>query len=56
MKVAFSVELARETRNSDDKAVDGDLTTLQTVEEIWSFERDVTSGNPNWRLSAVKPA
>lgn len=56
VKVAFSVELARETRNSDDKAVDGDLTTLQTVEEIWSFERDVTSGNPNWRLSAVKPA
>ena len=56
VKVAFSVELARETRDSDDKVVDGDLTTLQTVEEIWSFERDVTSENPNWRLSAVKPA
>lgn len=56
VKVAFSVELARELRDSEDKAVDGDLTVLQTVEEIWSFERDVTSDNPNWRLSAVKPA
>jgi predicted lipid-binding transport protein (Tim44 family) len=56
VKVAFSVELARETRDSDGKAVDGDLTVLQTVEEIWSFERDVTSTIPNWRLSAVKPA
>jgi len=56
VKVAFSVELARELRDSDGKAVDGDLTVLQTVEEIWSFERDVTSDNPNWRLAAVKPA
>jgi predicted lipid-binding transport protein (Tim44 family) len=56
VRVAFSVELARELRDSDGKAVDGDLTVLQTVEEIWSFERDVTSTNPNWRLSAVKPA
>ncbi len=56
VKVAFDVELARETRDSDGKAVEGDLTVLQTVEEIWSFERDVTSANPNWRLSAVKSA
>ncbi len=56
VKVAFSVELARETRDSDGKAVEGDLAVLQTVEEIWSFERDVTSGNPNWRLSGVKTA
>jgi predicted lipid-binding transport protein (Tim44 family) len=46
VKVAFSVELARELRDSDGKAVDGDLTVLQTVEEIWSFERDVTSTIP----------
>jgi predicted lipid-binding transport protein (Tim44 family) len=36
--------------------VSGDLNQLKTVDEIWSFERDVTSGNPNWRLASVKPA
>lgn len=56
VKMAFSAELASELRGPDGKAVDGDLTILKTVDEIWSFERDVTSGNPNWRLSAVKPA
>lgn len=56
VKVAFSAELATELRGPDGKAVDGDLTLLKTVDEVWSFERDVTSGNPNWRLSAVKTA
>ena len=56
VKVAFSAELASELRGPDGKAVDGDLTLLKTVDEIWSFERDVTSDNPNWRLSAVKTA
>jgi len=56
VKIAFSAELASETRDSEGGVVDGDLTTLATVDEIWSFERDVTSPDPNWRLSAVKPA
>ncbi|EAP89590.1 hypothetical protein OA2633_09999 [Oceanicaulis sp. HTCC2633] len=56
VKIAFSVELASETRNAQGDVVEGDLTTLKTVDEIWSFERDVTSENPNWRLSGVKPA
>lgn len=55
VKIAFSAELASETRNAQGDVVEGDLTTLKTVEEIWSFERDVTSENPNWRLGAVKP-
>lgn len=56
VKVAFAAELASETRDAEGQLVDGDLATLKTVEEIWSFERDVTSENPNWRLGAVKPA
>ena len=55
VKIAFSAELASETRNAQGDVVEGDLTTLKTVDEIWSFERDVTSENPNWRLGAVKP-
>ncbi len=56
LKIAFTAELASETRDSDGKPVSGDLTTLKTVSEIWSFERDVDDPNPNWRLSGVKPA
>jgi predicted lipid-binding transport protein (Tim44 family) len=56
VRVAFSAEIASETRDRDGEIVSGDLNQLKTVDEIWSFERDVTSGNPNWRLASVKPA
>jgi len=55
VKIAFSAEIASETRDAQGEVVEGDLTILKTVDEIWSFERDVTSENPNWRLGAVKP-
>ena len=55
VRVAFSAELASEIRDGDGQVVSGDLNQLQTVDEIWSFERDVTSGDPNWRLASVKP-
>ena len=55
IKVRFTAELATETRDSNDERVSGDLTRLKTVTEIWSFERDVASNDPNWKLSAVKP-
>jgi predicted lipid-binding transport protein (Tim44 family) len=56
VKVAFSAEIASETRDADGTIVEGDLTTLKTVDEIWSFERDVTSPNPNWYLAGVRSA
>ncbi len=56
VRVGFSAELASETRDSQGDVVEGDLATLKTVDEVWSFERDITSENPNWRLAAVKPA
>lgn len=55
VKVRVNAELATETRNADGERVAGDLNTLRPVEELWSFERDVDSSDPNWALSAVKP-
>ncbi|MEQ8404917.1 MAG: Tim44/TimA family putative adaptor protein [Oceanicaulis sp.] len=55
VRVAFSAEIASEIRDRDGEVVSGDLNQLQTVSEIWSFERDVTSRDPNWRLASVKP-
>lgn len=56
IKVRFVAEIAHETRAADGSVVSGDLAALHPVAEIWSFERDVTSDNPNWRLSAARPA
>jgi len=56
IKVRFVAEIAHETRSADGSVVSGDIAALHPVAEIWSFERDVTSDNPNWRLSAVRPA
>ncbi|MBI1264614.1 MAG: Tim44/TimA family putative adaptor protein [Alphaproteobacteria bacterium] len=56
VKVAFSADIASETRDADGAIMEGDLTTLKTVDEIWSFERDVTSPNPNWYLAGVRAA
>ncbi|KAA5803820.1 Tim44 domain-containing protein [Alkalicaulis satelles] len=56
VKVAFSAEIASETRDADGAVIEGDINTLKTVEEVWSFERDVTSRNPNWRLAGVRAA
>lgn len=56
VKVRFVAELANETRDSDGRVIAGDLSKLDTVSEIWSFERDVTDPDPNWKLTGVKPA
>lgn len=56
VKVRFIAELASETRDSKGERLSGDLSRLDTIREIWSFERDVTDENPNWVLSGVKPA
>ncbi|MEO1039032.1 MAG: Tim44/TimA family putative adaptor protein [Pseudomonadota bacterium] len=56
VKVRFTAELASETRDSDGQRIAGDLSRLDTVREIWSFERDVSDANPNWALAGVKPA
>lgn len=56
IKVRFVAEIAHETRAADGSVVSGDIAALHPVSEIWSFERDVTSDNPNWLLSGVRPA
>jgi len=55
IKVAFSAEIASEVRDKQGEVISGDINTLKTVDEIWSFERPVDSDNPNWVLASVKP-
>ncbi|MBL4854164.1 MAG: Tim44 domain-containing protein [Robiginitomaculum sp.] len=55
IRVAYFAELATALTDKDDKVVEGDLDVLSQVREVWSYERDLKSKNPNWKLSGVEP-
>ncbi len=38
------------TRNAAGEIVDGDASLVHAIDDHWSFERDVTSKNPNWKV------
>lgn len=44
------------TTDSEGSVVDGDGTYIDTITDIWTFERDVTSKAPNWFLMATEVA
>jgi predicted lipid-binding transport protein (Tim44 family) len=56
VKVRFKADISTETKDSDGKTVSGDLTRLTTVEEVWTFEKDAESRDPNWKLAGVRSA
>jgi predicted lipid-binding transport protein (Tim44 family) len=50
----FVSELITATYNKADEVIDGDPGHVQEVTDVWTFERDVTSQDPNWRLVATQ--
>lgn len=56
VKVRFKADISTETKDKDGTVVSGDLTRLTTVEEIWTFEKDANSRDPNWKLAGVRTA
>ncbi|MEE2526636.1 Tim44/TimA family putative adaptor protein [Hyphobacterium sp. HN65] len=56
VKVRFKADISTETKDKDGNVVSGDLTRLTTVEEIWTFEKDANSRDPNWKLAGVRTA
>lgn len=42
------------TKDGDGEIVDGDANYIDTITDIWTFERDTTSRNPNWYLTATQ--
>ncbi|HEX8569257.1 MAG TPA: TIM44-related membrane protein TimA [Caulobacteraceae bacterium] len=51
VKVRFLAEFRSRSKGPEGEAVDDRRTA-----EIWTFERDVTSRDPNWALAQVEPA
>ncbi len=54
--VKFESQLISATRGRDGEVISGDPQRITDVTDYWSFARDATSRNPNWRLVATQAA
>jgi predicted lipid-binding transport protein (Tim44 family) len=54
--VKFVSQLITATRDKDGKVIEGDPTKVREVTDIWTFAREVTSLDPNWKLVATEAA
>ena len=52
--VRFVSQLISATRDSAGRVVSGDPQRIRDVTDIWTFARETTSRNPNWRLIATQ--
>ena len=48
--VRFESEQTNVTRNAEGQPIDGAPNQVETIIDLWTFERDMASGDPNWRL------
>jgi predicted lipid-binding transport protein (Tim44 family) len=51
--VGFTSNMISATQDKSGSLVDGDEKSIRTVTDLWTFERDVTSRDPNWKLVAT---
>lgn len=51
--VRFVAEVVTATRNAQGEVVEGDLTAVQKINDVWTFARTVASDDPNWLLIAT---
>lgn len=54
VSVEFVTEQVNVVRDAEDKVVDGDPNAIVTLTDIWTFSRDVRSGDPNWKLMVTR--
>jgi predicted lipid-binding transport protein (Tim44 family) len=48
--VRFTTEQINVTRDAAGNPVEGDPRQIETIIDVWSFERDTRSRDPNWQL------
>lgn len=53
--VKFVSQLITAIRNRAGDVIDGDPRQIREVTDIWTFAREVSSKDPNWRLIATQP-
>jgi predicted lipid-binding transport protein (Tim44 family) len=50
LTVRFKSEQINVVRDAQGKVLQGDPQTAEDVIDLWTFERDTTSPDPNWTL------
>lgn len=53
IEIGFVSEMISATMDKSASVVDGDDVAIRSVSDLWTFERDVTSRDPNWKLIAT---
>jgi predicted lipid-binding transport protein (Tim44 family) len=51
--VSFAAQYISATKDADGKVIDGDDKAIRAVNDVWTFTRDVHSGDPNWTIVAT---
>jgi predicted lipid-binding transport protein (Tim44 family) len=54
LTVRFQSKLVSVTRDKDGKVIDGNAEKVTDVTDVWTFARDVSSRDPNWKLVATE--
>lgn len=54
--VRFVSSITSCTKDDIGHVIEGDPNAVEDVTDIWTFSRDITSRNPNWRLVATEAA
>ncbi|WP_018701018.1 Tim44/TimA family putative adaptor protein [Amorphus coralli] len=54
--VRFQSQMISATTDASGAVVDGDPNKVVEVTDIWTFARDVTDADPNWKLVATESA
>ncbi len=50
LDVRFESEIVSSVKDRDGRVIEGSDTAVRTVVDLWGFERDVRSPDPNWKL------
>ena len=51
--VEFECEIISATFNAQKELIAGDDKTINRITDVWTFERETESRNPNWKLAAT---
>ena len=52
--VRFISEQANVLRDAKGDVIEGDENFIQSITDVWTFERNITSASPNWMLVSTK--
>ena len=52
--VRFVSQLVSVTRDRDGNVIDGSPDKVTDVTDVWTFARDLSSRDPNWKLVATE--